>query len=211
MVDSGRMWVIVVGCAWAALGTVAQADTPLGVYVGAAGGESHVRSNQTLVGTEYDLSEHDTGWKVMVGVRPVRIFGVELEYVDFGKPGYGFGIPANAAPNVGVIRAKSEGVFGLLYAPIPLPNFDIYGKLGGARLQSSLNGTAVLLNNACVVGVIYCGSREGIAVSRTNVNVGYGAGVQFKFHALAVRAEYERISSNTGDPDLASLGLTWTF
>jgi hypothetical protein len=112
---------------------------------------------------------------------------------------------------VGTISAKSEGVFGLLYAPIPVPFFDIYGKLGFARLQSSLNGTVELADAICVVGLSYCGSRLRVAVSRTNVNVGYGAGVQFKFKALAVRAEYERISSNTGDPDLASLGITWTF
>jgi hypothetical protein len=39
----------------------------------------------------------------------------------------------------------------------------------------------------------------------------YGAGVQLKFQALAVRLEYGRTNDSRGDPDLLSAGLTWMF
>jgi hypothetical protein len=39
----------------------------------------------------------------------------------------------------------------------------------------------------------------------------YGAGTQAKFGAIAVRAEYERISASGGKPDIVSLGITWNF
>jgi hypothetical protein len=41
--------------------------------------------------------------------------------------------------------------------------------------------------------------------------VAYGAGVQTHFLGLAVRAEYERISSTYGDPDAVMVSATWTF
>jgi hypothetical protein len=36
-------------------------------------------------------------------------------------------------------------------------------------------------------------------------------GVQSRFGALGVRAEYERISSQYGDPDMFTVGATWNF
>jgi OmpA-like transmembrane domain len=204
---SRRIFVTITGCALTAVSPAGLADTPIGLYIGAGGGQSDVRMHQTLDFTAYDVSRHDSGWKVMVGVRPVRIVGAELEYVDFGSPSYRFGLP----PVAGVLHAKAEGLFGLLYAPIPTQFLDIYAKLGLARLLNSVNGTVPGPNGSCRQGVTYCPTFTDIAASRTNVDFGYGAGVQFKFRAVAVRAEYERISANTGDPDLASLGLTWTF
>ncbi len=44
-----------------------------------------------------------------------------------------------------------------------------------------------------------------------NTNFAYGAGLQGKIGALAIRAEYERISASGGNPDIISLGVTWTF
>jgi len=34
--------------------------------------------------------------------------------------------------------------------------------------------------------------------------------LQVKLASLALRAEYERIPSSSGDPDLLSLALTWS-
>ena len=45
----------------------------------------------------------------------------------------------------------------------------------------------------------------------TSTRFTYGAGVQVKLATLAVRAEYERIHSSDGDPDLLSLALTWSL
>jgi len=39
----------------------------------------------------------------------------------------------------------------------------------------------------------------------------YGAGVQVRLLSLAMRADYQRIHSSSGDPDLLSLAVTWSF
>jgi hypothetical protein len=46
---------------------------------------------------------------------------------------------------------------------------------------------------------------------QTDARFAYGAGVQAKLSSFGVRLEYERISVSGGDPDLLSLGVTWTF
>ena len=91
---SRRILVTVVGCALTAVSTAGLADTPIGLYVGASAGQSSVRMHQNLETTPFDLSRHDSGWSVMVGVRPVRIVGAELEYLYFGNPSYRLVPPA---------------------------------------------------------------------------------------------------------------------
>ena len=44
-----------------------------------------------------------------------------------------------------------------------------------------------------------------------STNFAYGAGVQGKIGSLAIRAEYERIGGSSANPDLISLGVTWTL
>jgi hypothetical protein len=50
-----------------------------------------------------------------------------------------------------------------------------------------------------------------LAFDRTHTDFLYGAGAQLKLSALAVRLEYERIDDARGNPDLLSVGVTWTF
>jgi hypothetical protein len=66
----------------------ALADSPLGFYVGAAVGESHVRSGDTNSFDDYILSfdRTDVAWKGFVGARPLRMLGFELAYTDLGNP-----------------------------------------------------------------------------------------------------------------------------
>lgn len=49
------------------------------------------------------------------------------------------------------------------------------------------------------------------ASTDSSTNFAYGAGDQGKIGSLAIRAEYERISASGGNPDIVSLGVTWTF
>jgi hypothetical protein len=111
----------------------------------------------------------------MVGIRPVSIVGVELEYLDFGNPGY-----ASPPSTTGVVHSKAGALFGLLYAPIPVPIFDLYGKLGVASLQTDVNGKIPFL--FCPAGFVNCGT---IAVNDRDTGLTYGAGVQFRFAAAA--------------------------
>src|SRR6202161_3309388 len=68
------------------------ADDLLGFYVGAAIGESHVRTAKEIVGDngyDYEFDGQHSAWKVTAGVRPISPLGVELEYIDFGNPSAG--------------------------------------------------------------------------------------------------------------------------
>src|SRR5437879_8457902 len=103
---------------------------------------------------------------------------------------------------------KAPAVFATGYLPIPLPYLDIFAKAGVAELKSSLNASAQAtcpINLPCIPILI-----PPYSASSSDTRFAYGAGVQVKLASLAVRAEYERIHSSSGDPDLLSLALTST-
>jgi hypothetical protein len=194
----------------------AAADSP-GLYIGAAIGRADVRADEvafpaTPQGADavpLGFDEHDTGWKLLVGLRPIPLIGAELEYVDFGHPssftpfGSLLRMPVDAHPNAAVLS-------GLIYAPLSSPLFDLYGKLGLARLQETVHATVV----CTAPPEVACPPTRpfpAFALSETDTRFAYGAGAQVRFSAFAVRLEYERVSASGGDPDLLSLGLTWRF
>jgi opacity protein-like surface antigen len=184
---------------------LAEAADPLGLYVGAAVGQATIRADPLPDGVA-SISKNDTGWKIMLGVRPIPLIGAELEYIDFGHAhtqegslGRGFAYRAD-------LRATGPSAFGILYAPIPVPAFDLYGKVGMSRLHSTVNEVYSWPID-CFPGMCPAYLRG----ERTDTRLAYGAGLQVKLARLAVRAEYERISASTGDPSLMSLGLIWTF
>jgi hypothetical protein len=201
--------ILLIVCGAACASAPVLADNAAGFYLGAAIGESHVRSTQAINGdTDYvsNFDEHHSAWKVTAGVRPISPLGVELEYIDFGNP-------SSAAANNGFggisqSSATAWTLFGLGYLPLPVPFLDVYGKLGVAHLRTT--GTEVPPVPDCPAGATACGAPP-FAISDSTTNVAYGGGVQGKLGSLAIRAEYERIAASGGNPDLFSLGVTWTF
>jgi opacity protein-like surface antigen len=91
-----------------------------------------------------------------------------------------------------------NGTYGPYYSSgnSNTPMLDVYGKLGLARLY----------NSATVFG-----PGAPYYQNNSNTDFAYGVGTQVKFGNLAVRAEYERISENSGSPDILSVGVTFTF
>jgi opacity protein-like surface antigen len=184
----------------------ALADNLLGLYVGGGIGESHVRSDTGNFSNLNGFVENRTAWKALVGIRPISLLGAELEYTDFGHPGESNvgPIPPGFIYNVDVSQ-KATSLFGLLYWPLPLPVFDLYGKAGFARLETNVNASW-----RCVAPVT-CVSNPSYQQDSTDTRLAYGVGAQAKFLGLGVRGEYERISAPGGSPDLFSLIATWTF
>jgi hypothetical protein len=180
---------------------------PLGFYVGAAAGQAHVRMDSSLTDTANNIDEHDTGWKATVGMRPLPIVGAEFEYLNFGSPHYS-GVTGGLPTASGVMHSRAEALFGILYAPIPLPLLDVFGKLGVARLQNHANGEISPI--FCPAPPLFPGCPF-FANSSSTTSFAYGAGLLFKFGAAAVRGEYERIEASTGAPDMFTVGLSWTF
>jgi hypothetical protein len=189
--------------------TAACADSPLGIYLGAGGGESDVRAEQAILGDSNYVSRFDerhSAWKVIAGLRPLSPLGGELEYIDFGNPGSGLGI--SGPGGLTRVDEKAVALFGMSYLPLPVSFLDVYGKLGIARLRTTLTGLGPL--PFCPVGLIPC-VQSTFNQSDWSTNLAYGAGVQGKMGRLAIRAECERISASGGDPDIFSLGVTWTL
>ena len=125
------------------------------------------------------------------GIRPISIFGVEYDYMNFGSPN-GTDGPYSASGS----STYANAVFGVGYLPLPLPMLDVYGKLGIARLYNS--------------ATVY-GPGAPNYQNYTNSDFAYGIGTQIKLGNLAVRAEFERISESSGSPDMLSVGVNFTF
>jgi hypothetical protein len=201
----------------------ASAADLLSFYAAAAVGQADIRANEVAFaypagaddGTPLGFNEHATGWKVLAGIRPISLIGAELEYVDFGHP--------SAQTSLGIIKVGDEFplsiqadahsratiLSGLLYAPLSLPLLDLYGKVGISRLQTVVHAAVV-----CTAIDVACPPTRPFplfALNETTTDFAYGAGAQLKFSAIAVRLEYERIIASGGDPDLLSIGVTWTF
>ncbi|MFI4890970.1 MAG: porin family protein [Steroidobacterales bacterium] len=183
--------ILSLGAGFAAVPASASDFNPAGIYVGVGIGQSNVRNDGYYSDTYYGFHNHDTAWQLTVGARPILPLGVEYDYINFGSPNGNYG----SFYTSGDSNTTASALFAVGYLPIPGP-VDIYGKLGLARLQAN---TTVF------------GPAAPYHQSFTNSDLAYGIGAQVKFSNIAVRAEYERISDSSGDPDLLSVGVTWTF
>jgi OmpA-like transmembrane domain len=171
----------------------------LGLYAGAAVGEADVNSQQSFNSVPLDFDVHHNAWKVMLGVRPISLVGAEIEYLDFGQP------QRNNVLGITSVKDKAAVLSGVFYVPLPVPYFDVFGKVGLARLE---NDVTAHFPFACPVGFPSCGLFQ---LNRTDTHLAYGGGAQIKIRSLSVRVEYERIQASSGNPELFSLGLTWSF
>ena len=176
----------VLSLCWLAVAAPAVQADPIGLYIGAGVGEADVKLNQVA------FSENHTGYKLLVGLRPIPVVGGELEYVDFGHPSTAFATGASADAEV-----RGSALFGVLYLPLPVPMLDLYAKVGLARLQTTASA--------------HQGNLELFRFDQTDTRVAFGAGAQVKMAAFALRGEYEQFSSASGDPSFWSLALTWSF
>jgi opacity protein-like surface antigen len=189
----------------------AAADDLSGLYVGGAIGQSHIEASGQRIdagGNVYfdtgSFNKNHSAFKVTIGIRPISRLGAELAYMDLGHPSGSF----NAYP--ADVNMKGVSAFGVLYLPVPIVDFFI--KAGIARIQSEVNGTGNFGPNCSPTGP--CPQYVGLApfqLDRTNTSGAAGAGAQYRFGSLAVRAEYERFNAAGEHPTLLSLGLTWSF
>ena len=202
-----RLWIILIVASCAP--SLALAD-PLGLYVGAAAGEAHVRSGDNNSFDNYVLSfDHaDFAWKGFVGARPLSVLGFELAYLDLGNP-------SGRPPGDNLFgylndhsRQSAAALFAIGYLPLPAPFLDLYGKLGVARLHTS---TQVAYTPALCPVNFNCSVPTTVGQTLSTTDLAYGVGVQARFASIGIRAEYERISASGGNPDLFSLGATWNF
>ncbi|MBS0394826.1 MAG: outer membrane beta-barrel protein [Proteobacteria bacterium] len=184
----------------------ALADGALSPYLGGGAGQAQLRADPLPGYDGTSLSDHRSGWTAVVGLRPLSMLGVELQYTDFGRLTRTIASPVVVGTAVtGTASAKGTIASAVGYLPLPVPFLDVYGKAGVARLQTAVSA----YRSACEVQLDcfpFPASR-----SDTSSRFAYGAGAQFKLRALAFRVEYDRVSAPGGDPSLAWAGVTWSF
>jgi opacity protein-like surface antigen len=197
---SGTLLAITAMCAGAVSTSALAGDESIsnlfGLYLGAGVGYSTVRSDDPAFGLPGSLNDTEFAWKLIAGVRPIPFAGAEFEYIDFGHPNHDVGI--NGINNSGLdSHPRAEVLYGVGYLPLPVPTLDVFGKLGVAELQTDVT--------------TFVGSSQFFRQNESSTRLAYGVGVQSKAWGISFRAEYERISSQFGDPDAVTVSATWTF
>ena len=157
-----------------------------GFYVGASVGKSNV---DDLFGSGFSLDPKGASWKAIAGFRPIPVFAIEANYLDFGSESRNFGLGTASA------NAKAFAAYGVGF--LPLPFFDAFAKAGAARWQ--LNG------NFASEGQLFAFDDRGTQFA-------YGAGLQANWGAFSARFEYDGFQiRNTNGLNMYTLGAIWTF
>jgi outer membrane immunogenic protein len=163
--------------------TVAQADDEGMLYVGAGIVRDNIRD---VTATNSDLDATD--WKVMVGFRPMSLFAVEADYIDLGSE--------TINSDVGSTHLQYKAFAGYLvgFAPIPVPNLDVFGKIGAARWTSSGGSTLP--------------SSSFFSLSDNGTQFAWGIGAQLHIGNIGGRLEYENFNiRNTDGANVISLSV----
>ena len=152
-----------------------------GIYFGASIGQANVDIDQGV--SPIDVDGDDTGYKFIVGVRPLNWLAVEASYVDFGRV------------DNGPLSVEGDGISAFVMGMATLGPIDLFAKGGLINFDSSvaLRGFGSLRND-------------------DGTDMAYGVGLQFQLLSLGVRAEYEVFDiDNTDDVNMLSIGVTYTF
>lgn len=137
-----------------------------GVYVGASVGQANV--SITSSANNIDFKDSATGYKVLLGVRPLKWFGVEAAYVDMGKPG-------NSA-----YSATTQGVSAFAVGFLDKGPVDLFAKAGAINWNSKITNSGIKLS------------------SRDSTNAAVGAGIQVSLLMFKIRGEYEYFDVGSG-------------
>jgi Outer membrane protein beta-barrel domain len=156
-----------------------------GFYVGAGVGQANVEIDDLGTLSGDDFKGDDTGYKFIVGFRPLDWLGLEANYVNFGKP------EDTVATLTGpqTVKTEGDGISAFAIGFLALGPVDIYAKGGIITFDTQLAGF----------------SEEGTELA-------YGVGAQFRLLGLSIRAEYEIFEADAlDDLSMISVGVTYTF
>ena len=167
----------------------ARADDGL-LYVGAGISKNKV---QGITNAGVPFADIDkTSWKVLAGVRPIKLFAVEADYLDLGSRTDTFIAQASTHSD-----AKAYAGYVVGYLPLPAPFIDVFGKAGLSRWK--LNGSA---------GSTVSPPPGFFAFSDQGTEFAWGAGAQAHIGNIGGRLEYERFRiPNTDDARVFSLSV----
>lgn len=167
----------------------------VGPYVGASVGQSNYSID--CVGT---CDKTDIGMKLFGGYMFTPMLGVEMDYGWYGT--------AKVNTQIGntnvLAEGKSDGFSGFLIGQYPIENFRLFGKLGFARLNTSVDAR----------------SASGVPVNVDNNDASFefawGIGGTWMVNKqLGIRAEYEarkfQFESENNTLGFFSIGAQYHF
>jgi opacity protein-like surface antigen len=187
MIEVHNMRRLLLASTLALVAGAAHADDLLGLYAGA--GITRAKM-EDVFHTNFTLS--NTSWKIYGGFRPLGFpLGIDVDYINLGS--------ADAGTFKGFAHANSKAfaAYAVGYAPIPVPNIDLYAKGGLARWQFDGNYTSPSL----------------FSVSENGTDFAWGLGGQVHFlDRFAVRLEYEHyMVREADDVQVYTLGVSYTI
>lgn len=193
-------------------------------HIGVGVGQSHVGPADwdsfglaELVKPNQSVDNSTTGLKFVAGFRPIRVVGAELQLVDFGEVEIRSGGSPHFRAQYGYYSLNSEAnatmLSALLFIPHASPSWDVYGKVGVAKLDESFDVQVVERSLECLApGGGYlpsCTFFSQVDETASHPSVGIGARIKIA-REWAVRVEYEAIDDDVGDPTtMLSLGFAW--
>ncbi len=155
-----------------------------GIYIGGSVGQANIKERDDFTGLQLDGD--DTGFKAIVGIRPLDFLGFELNYVDLGR---------SKDTVAGVdLTADAKGIDAFAVGFLGLPFMDLFAKAGVISWDAKV-------------------SARGLgSLSDDGQDFAWGLGAQVHFGSAALRAEYEKFDiGDIDDVNLISVGFTWTF
>jgi len=170
-----------------------------GFYLGAGAVQSDYGLSNPGAALPFD--DGTSGYKLIVGWRPLDSFGVEATYMDHGNATVPSGIvciqfitvPCPASTS---LTATTMSAFAVGYLDLPL--VDLFAKAG--------------INSWKFDGHSIGGFVPAFRINESGTGPAYGAGVQVRFGSLGARLEYERFEIVRSESlDAISLSFTYTF
>ena len=156
-----------------------------GLYLGAGVGQAGIGLDEVVDGESLDFDATGTGFKLIGGWRFLDWLAVEANYLDFGSLD-------DEVQGVDV-GAGLDGFTVSVVGFLPIGPVDLFARAG-----------AFVWNGDLEIDGVDLGDDDGTDLT-------YGVGAQFRVWSLSLRAEYERFDLGDGDPDLITVGVTWTF
>ena len=158
-----------------------------------------------------------TRWRLSAGFRPLRVVGLEIEYMALGDGKAEDGYSPNASISRGDYWLKAEAsatvLTAVLFIPDRSPSFDFYGKVGVAEYKESFDVYVSNWTPMCRLQPFgqkpECLFANQGHQTESQPYLGIGARVKVA-RTWAVRLEYEAIDRDVGDPTtMFSLGIAW--
>jgi opacity protein-like surface antigen len=166
-----------------------------GFYLGGGVGQFNAGIDDVdqVDNTVDNWKDDDTAYKFFAGYRLNRFLGVELDYINLGKPS------GNVVPGFNV-DASVDGFAPYVVGTVPLgPYFEVYGRLGYYFYDANVNRTDALNNR--------------VEFDEESQDLVWGAGIGANLgEKVNLRFEYERFDlQGLDDSDALWLTAAWRF